>query len=109
MNLTFRKRQIGKILLDVILPIWQNESMNALEQYFSETGESPSSLAERIGRAPSSLTRALKGERNVSMNIAMDVERGTGGRVTAADFLAICLDAKRSASLFLPTEPREVA
>jgi|GEM_PF-3356086 DNA-binding transcriptional regulator YdaS (Cro superfamily) len=68
--------------------------MNALEAYFAETGDNATKLAERIGRAPSSITRPLRGERNASMNLALDVERGTGGRVTAAEFLAICLKAK---------------
>lgn len=69
--------------------------MNALEQYFSETGENASKLAERIGCAPSSITRPLRGERNVSMSLALQIEEATSGKVTAEQFLAICLAARR--------------
>lgn len=68
--------------------------MNKIEAYFSETGDNPSKLAERIGRAVSSITRPLNGERNASMNLARDIERGTNGAVSASDFLTICLEAK---------------
>jgi hypothetical protein len=68
--------------------------MNKLHAYFAETGDNPTKLAERIGRAVSSITRPLNGERNASMDLALDVQQGTNGRVTAAEFLAICIDAK---------------
>jgi len=74
--------------------------MNALEQYFAETDENISKLAERIGCAPSSITRPLKGERNVSMSLALQVEKATGRKVTAEQFMAICLSARRN---FSPT------
>lgn len=70
--------------------------MNALEQYFAETGDTPSKLAQRVGRSPSTITRPLNGERNVSMDVALDVERGTGGRVPANEFLSICMAAKKA-------------
>lgn len=70
--------------------------MNALTSYFAETGDNIAKLAERIGRSPSTITRPLKGERNVSMNVALQVERATAGKVTADQFVAICLDARRS-------------
>lgn len=70
--------------------------MNALEQYFTETGDNAANLAERVGRSPSSITRPLRGERNASMDLALDVERGTGGKVTASQFISICLDAKKA-------------
>ncbi len=66
---------------------------NALAQYFEATGDNVSKLAERIGRAPSSITRPLKGQRNASMELARDVERGTDGKVTASQFIDICLHA----------------
>jgi len=69
--------------------------MNTLDIYFAETGDNASKLAERIGRAVSSITRPLNGERNASMTLALDVERGTGGCVTASEFLSICLAAKK--------------
>lgn len=68
--------------------------MNALAAYFAESGENIAKLAERIGRAPSTITRPLKGERNVSMNVAREIEQATGGKVTAAQFIAICLEAQ---------------
>lgn len=71
--------------------------MNALNSYFAETGENIAKLAETIGRSPSTITRPLKGERNASMNVALAIEKATGGRVTADQFMAICLEAKRSA------------
>ncbi len=67
---------------------------NPLSAYFDRTGDSPTKLAERIGRSPSSITRPLRGERNASMDLARDIERGTDGAVTAAQFLEICLSAR---------------
>jgi DNA-binding transcriptional regulator YdaS (Cro superfamily) len=72
--------------------------MNALTRYLDAKNETVSALAARMGCAPSSLTRPLSGKRNVSMDLALAVERATGGEVTAQDFLAICLDAKRGAA-----------
>lgn len=71
--------------------------MNALTRYLESKDETVSSLAVRMGCAPSTLTRPLNGKRNVSMDLALAVERATGGEVTAQDFLAICIDAKRNA------------
>lgn len=71
--------------------------MNALERYFRDTGSSASKLAELVGCSPSSITRPLNGERNASMDLALGVERATAGAVTADEFLAICLAAKRGA------------
>lgn len=66
-----------------------------MEAYFADSGDTPSALAARIGRAPSTITRALRGERNVSFDLAIDVERGTGGAVKAESFMADCLNARR--------------
>lgn len=70
--------------------------MNALTAYLQESGETLNRLAERMGCAPSTLTRPLRGQRNASMDTALDVERATGGRVTASQFMDICLSARRS-------------
>lgn len=70
--------------------------MNALESYFAETGESTLTLARRMGRAPTTITRPLHGQRNASMDVALGVEAATGGRVTAEQFMEICLAAKRN-------------
>lgn len=78
---------------------------NALERYFETANDTPSKLAERIGRAPSSITRPLRGDRNASMALARDVERGTNGIVSASEFLAICLDAQKASPV--PSKPEE--
>lgn len=72
--------------------------MNALTAYFAATGDNIAKLAERIGRAPSTITRPLRGERNVSMNVAMQIEVATEGKVPASEFVAICLEARRVAA-----------
>lgn len=66
-------------------------AMDALSEYLSETNEKLSAFAVRIGRSPSTLSRALTGQRDPSVDLARDVERGTAGRVTALQFLEICL------------------
>jgi len=65
--------------------------MDALSEYLNETNEKLSTFAVRIGRSPSTLSRALAGQRDPSVDLARDIERGTGGRVTALQFLEICL------------------
>ena len=67
--------------------------MLTLFDYLKEQNQSLSAFAVRIGRAPSTLSRALAGERNPSIDLARDVERGTGGRVSASSFIQSCLDA----------------
>lgn len=64
-----------------------------LTRYLRETGENLSALAARMGRAPSTLTRPLRGERDPSLDLARDIERATAGRVTAVQFMEICLAA----------------
>jgi len=65
--------------------------MDTLTSYLANRGEKLSAFAVRIGRAPSTLTRVLSGARNPSLGLARDVERGTGGEVSAAQFLELCL------------------
>jgi DNA-binding transcriptional regulator YdaS (Cro superfamily) len=72
--------------------------MNALDLYFQRTGDNPSKLAERIGRSPSTITRPLSGERNVSMDVALEIERATKGEVSAEQFMAICFAARKNRS-----------
>lgn len=67
--------------------------MNALDQYFADTGENAHRLAAKIGCSASTLTRPLRGERNPSVKLARLVEQHTEGRVTAKQFMAICIDA----------------
>jgi hypothetical protein len=70
--------------------------MNTLQRYLDAKHEPISAFAVRIGRSPSTLTRVLSGARNPSVHLALDVERGTEGVVSAADFLAICLKTKET-------------
>lgn len=67
----------------------------AIERYFERTGETPGSLAKAMGRHHWTIARALTGQRNVSFELAEDVERATEGAVTAIDFIASCLAARR--------------
>lgn len=73
--------------------------MNALDTYFAETGENAHRLAAKIGCSASTITRPLRGDRNPSVKLAKLIEQHTGGRVTAQQFIAICMDAA------IPTEP----
>lgn len=47
-------------------------------------------------RAVSTITRPMRGERNVSMDVALEIEAATGGRVTATEFIGACLEARKS-------------
>jgi len=85
----------GKVALDITLPIWQICQMTTLDTYFAQTRGNASKLAHRIGRAVSSIARPLNGECNASTTLALDIGRGTGGCVTASEFLSICLAAKK--------------
>lgn len=67
--------------------------MNELERYFHNSGENLNRLAQRIGCAPSTLSRPLKGERDTSVQLARKVEEHTAGAVSAESFLAICMKA----------------
>ncbi|ANK73627.1 hypothetical protein FA04_13955 [Ensifer adhaerens] len=71
--------------------------MNALQSFLDQKRERLSAFAIRIGRSPSTLSRTLAGERNPSVDLALDVEAGTEGAVTASEFLSICLTARKAA------------
>lgn len=70
--------------------------MDALSTFLSETGEKLSTFAVRIGRSPSTLSRAISGRRDPSIDLARDVEKGTSGRVSTIQFIEICLNAQNS-------------
>lgn len=70
-----------------------DQTENSLSRYLREANTTLSALAIRMGRSPSTLTRAIKGERDPSIGLARDVERWTDGKVPAAEFMAICLEA----------------
>lgn len=76
--------------------------MDALSSYIGESGEKLSTFAVRIGRSPSTLSRVLSGQRDPSFDLARDVERGTGGKVSRLQFLEICLAAQDAARDGLP-------
>jgi DNA-binding transcriptional regulator YdaS (Cro superfamily) len=65
----------------------------AMDRYLAETGEKLSTFAARLGLSPSTMTRAVKGQRNVTVKLARLVEAGSGGRVKCADFIADCMAA----------------
>jgi hypothetical protein len=69
--------------------------MTIFDQYLTDNDLSLSAFAKRIGRHRGSLYRALAGERNMSMNIAHDCERGTKGEIKAHEFIELCFAAKR--------------
>lgn len=70
-----------------------------LSQYFRDNGENASTLAAKMGCAVTTITRPLRGDRKASTDLAIDVERATGGRVTASAFLSDCLAARKRASV----------
>jgi transcriptional regulator with XRE-family HTH domain len=66
-----------------------------LKEYLGLRQLSVIDFAERIGRSPSTLTRLMHGERNPSLSIADDVQRGTRGKVTREEFMLHCMAARR--------------
>lgn len=80
--------------------------MDGLGTFTEQAGESPSSVANRIGVAPSTVTRPLKGERPANTDLALEVERATGGRLTAESFLSACLNAIRARRNIPKPEPK---
>jgi predicted transcriptional regulator len=71
--------------------------MNVLQKYLADADITVADFAESIGRAPSTLWRQVSGERSPSLAVAIDVERGTNGKIKAARFLALCAAARRKA------------
>ncbi len=69
---------------------------DALTTYLSSTSMSLSMFAEKIGRSPSTLTRALNGARNPSIKLAREIEQHTKGEVTARDFIDLCLSPSKT-------------
>lgn len=72
--------------------------MDAIDRYLQQSGKTLSGLASDIGCAPSTLTRIAKGEREPSFELAEKIELATGGKLSAAAFLAACLEKKRAAA-----------
>lgn len=70
--------QIGKIALDLSLPIWQIHRMEKLADHLSQTGKRPAQLAQELGVEPSTITRILRGERRPSPDLAKRISDATG-------------------------------
>lgn len=70
--------RIGKMGLDLPLPIWQIRHMEKLANHLSETGKRPAQLAQELGVEPSTITRILKGERRPSPDLAKRISDATG-------------------------------
>ena len=58
-----------------------------LVTYLDRTGEKLYAFADRIGVQGTSLARAVAGERGLSLEAALLVERETGGEVPAESWL----------------------
>lgn len=58
-----------------------------LETWLFENKIKPSAFAARIGVAPSTITRLIKGERSPRLDLIASIQRETNGQVTLADFL----------------------
>lgn len=69
--------------------------MNALQKYLADTGDTLGGLAQRIGVAITTVTRPLRGHRPAGTDLALKVELATGGKVSASEFMDICLAARR--------------
>lgn len=80
---------------------------NSLDRYLRETGEKLSAIAARMGMHPSSLTRPLNGDRDPTVSLARKFEEAVNGRVTAAEFIEICMMAKSATTA--PSQPEEAA
>ena len=82
--------------------------MDAFSKYLEDRGEKVSAFAQRINRAPSTLGRALSGERKPSDDLADDVEAGTEGAVTAEAFVLICMAARKARAEKVPPDADRV-
>lgn len=52
--------------------------MNALQKYFDQSGEKPSSLARKLKVEPSTITRIMREERKPSVDLCKRIELLTG-------------------------------
>lgn len=58
-----------------------------LSSYLREADIKPTRFAEALGVPASTITRLLSGERSPRLDTIAKIERATGGKVTANDFL----------------------
>ena len=59
-----------------------------LSTYFRETKTTATALAEQLGVRVSTITRLREGRRAASLDLALRIERATGGLVRAEDLPA---------------------
>jgi len=83
--------------------------MDAFSDYLEGQNETISAFSRRIGRAPSTLTRALSGERRPSDELAAAVAAGTQGKVSEELFILICLAARKARNAQPDRQPLEAA
>ena len=69
--------------------------MNALQKYLAENDETLGKIAERLAVSLTTITRPLRGHRPAGTDLARKIEMATGGKVTASEFMDICLAARR--------------
>lgn len=58
-----------------------------LSEYLQETGTKPSAFAEKMGVAPSTVSRIINRDRSMSLDMAVKMSRATGGRVSIDDLI----------------------
>lgn len=56
-----------------------------LTDYLTQTNQTATALAAKVGCEVSTITRLAKGERSPSIDLAFRIERATSGVVTIAD------------------------
>ena len=61
-----------------------------LAEYLTEH-KTATALAAKVGCEVSTITRIAKGDRSPSLDLAVRIERATGGAVTVADLAAVAV------------------
>jgi Plasmid maintenance system antidote protein len=74
--------------------------MEQLRKWLETENIKPCRFAERINRRSSTIYRILSGKRGVSPQMALDIERGTNGEISAISLLANKLESVSSQSSF---------
>ena len=66
--------------IDNNLAMWQVSGMT-LEKYLRDKGIRASAFAEQVGASASTITRIMRGERGIGLELAVRIERATEGQV----------------------------
>lgn len=69
-----------------------------LTQYLTETNQTATALAAKVGCEVSTITRLAKGERAPSIALAFSIERATSGLVTIGDLALAALSTSGEAA-----------